>query len=363
MQLNSAPVLQVITDVDRRGAQVAAMELQEALTERGRTVHTVALAPARMTARLDLPVLGPSRFAPKTLRDLRRQVRTAGAVVGCGSSTLPACALATVGSGVPFVYRSIGDLAYWANTPGRRVRVRFALRRAARVVALWQGAATALSERFGVPAERVRVIPNGVSAQRFAPVDTAARPAARRKLGLNPALPTLAVLGALSREKNVGAAIRILADLPDCQLVIAGDGQERSHLEALAETHAPGRVRFLGVVDEPADVFAAADLLVMPSRSEGMPAALIEAGFAGLPAVATDVGGVRDVVLSGQTGELVLPGDEMHLARAVCLALTNERTYGIAAREHCLANFEIGVVAAAWERLLDEVVAPGIPGG
>lgn len=320
-------------------------------------MRTVALAPGRLGSRLNVPVLGPSRFAGRTLRTLRREIGAAEAVIACGSSTLPACTVAGMASGVPLVYRSIGDLRFWAGAGARRTRVRLALRRATAVVALWQGAATALSTDFGIPAERVRVIPNGVSARRFPPVDTAARPEARRRLGLDPSRPTLAVLGALSPEKNVDAAIQALDHLPDCQLVVAGDGTERVRLEALAGHRAPDRVHFLGVVDDPAEVFAAANLLLLPSRSEGMPAALIEAGLSGLPCVATDVGGVRDAVLSGKTGEVVPRDDPQQLAAAVHRALTRERSYGGAARRHCLARFDVEVVAASWERLLDEVLA------
>lgn len=349
-------ILQVVSDADRRGAQVAAADVQEALTKRGWQFRTVALQPGRLDARLDVPVLGPRRFAAETLRALRAETREAGVVIGCGSSTLPACALASLGTGVPFVYRSIGDLPYWTRTRAKRIRVRAELRRTARVVALWQGAADVLPREFGVAPQHVVVIPNGVSGTRFPPVDRSRRPEARRRLDIAADRPTLVVLGALSPEKDVGAAIRVLPALPDCQLVVAGDGPERAPLERLAEEVAPGRVLFTGVVEEPATVFAAADVLVLTSRSEGMPAALIEAGLSGLPCVATDVGGVRDVVRPGETGEVVPPGDRSALADAVRSALDRAESYGAAARRHCLARFEMDVVADAWEELLTRLV-------
>lgn len=348
-------VLQVITDADRRGAQVAAIDLHEALAKRGRVVRTVALAPGRATARLDVPVLGPSRFASRTLRTLRGEMLRANTVVACGSSTLPACTLAGTASGVPLIYRSIGDLPFWTQSVARRARVRFELGRSAAVVALWRAAGLALTERFRVPRNRVHVIPNGVPALRFPIVHPEERTSARRRLDLDPTRPTLAALGALTPEKDVGLAIAALKDLPDCQLLIAGDGPERSRLEAIASQHAPRRVRFIGVTENPGEVYAATDVLLLPSRSEGMPAVVIEAGLSGIPVVATDVGGVGDVVRPGRTGELVPEGDASQFVRAIRRALDRGDVYGPAARRHCLAHFEIAVVADRWEQLLREV--------
>src|SRR5215469_13707106 len=134
-----ATVLQVITDTDRRGAQVFAMDLHAALTRRGDRVRTVALAPGR-TGGLDVPVLGRRRLSLGTLRRLTTEARSAQVLVAHGSTTLPACAVVSAFSRTPFVYRQISDSLYWARSAGRRWRVRVELTRAARTVALWPGA-------------------------------------------------------------------------------------------------------------------------------------------------------------------------------------------------------------------------------
>ena len=136
-------VLQVVTDNDRRGAQVFACELQRALAEPGWQIETVALAPGRVGG-LDIPTLGRSRHSLGTIRALRRKSRHADVVVAHGSTTLPVTALATFGLSCPFVYRQISDSLYWAPTRGHRARVRVGLMRAASVVALWDGAARTL---------------------------------------------------------------------------------------------------------------------------------------------------------------------------------------------------------------------------
>ncbi|HEX2027366.1 MAG TPA: glycosyltransferase family 4 protein [Nitriliruptorales bacterium] len=345
-------ILQVITDTDRRGAQVFGRDLHGALTALGWRVRTVALSPGSHPDPLDVPVLGDRPLAPTTLGRLRREASDAQLIIAHGSTTLPACGLGTAGLATPFVYRNIGDPCFWANTPGRRLRVRILLQRARAVAALWPGAARALTRSFGVQAGRVRVIPNGVPVERFPPVEPGERPRARGRLGLRPDAATAVYVGALTDEKDVGTAIRAVPLLRGWQLLVVGEGPLRSSLQHLADRVAPGHVRFSGPTRTPHEAFAAADVVLLPSRTEGLPAVLIEAGMSGLPAVATDVGGVREVVLAGRTGELVPPGDPRRFARAVRTVLQHADRYGQAARRHCVARFELQVVATAWDDFL-----------
>jgi glycosyltransferase involved in cell wall biosynthesis len=136
--------------------------------------------------------------------------------------------------------------------------------------------------------------------------------------------------------------------------VLAGDGPERPPLEALAASAAPGRVRFLGATDEPETVLAAADLLALSSDSEGVPGVLIEAGLAGVPVVATDVGWIRDVVRHGETGLLVPPGDPALFAAALRKALGERDAFGQAARAHCVAEFDMERVTDKWQQLIED---------
>src|SRR5262245_36518288 len=106
-------VLQVVTDTDRRGAQVFATDLHRALLDLGDEVETVALAPGAVGG-LDLPVVGPTRRSLRTIRAVRERGADADVVVAHGSTTLPVCAIATLGSGTRFVYRQISDLRFWA---------------------------------------------------------------------------------------------------------------------------------------------------------------------------------------------------------------------------------------------------------
>ena len=107
-----------------------------------------------------------------------------------------------------------------------------------------------------------------------------------------------------------------------------------------------------GCCPVPAEALAAADVVVSCSRTEGMPGVLIEAGLSGRPAVATDVGGVAQIVRDGETGLLVAARRRGGPAAALARALPERDRLGASARAHCLATFEIGPVADGWAALL-----------
>lgn len=347
-------LLNVLTSNQRRGAETFAYELNQVLTGRGLRSAAVALASGRGSV-LPVPALGRRRYSPRVLWRLRRRTADARVVIAHGSSTLFACAAATAGKGVPFVYVNIGDPRHWSGTPLRRTRVALLLRRAAAVAAISPRARDILIDQYGLEPPRVVVIPNGRSSATFRPATADERAAARTELGLSEDEPVIVCAGALTTEKRVDVAIRAVAEIADATLLVAGDGAERPRLTNLAAAVAPGRVRFLGTLAAVTGVLAAADVFVLSSDSEGVPGALLEAGLAGVPAAATDVGFVRDVVIAGRTGELARPDRPRELADAIRAVLANHAKYGAAAREHCLANFEINVVADRWETLLAAV--------
>jgi glycosyltransferase involved in cell wall biosynthesis len=347
-------VLQVVTDDDRRGAQVFAVDLHNALVARGYGVRTVALARGAVGG-LDVDVIGPTRMHLATLRRLRGLIDESDVVVGHGSTTLPACALAGLGSRVPFVYRQISDSLYWANTSLRRLQVRWSLRRASRVVALWQGAADVLTDHFGVAAERIDCIANGVPVTRFPAATERCVKQARIALGIDQNGPVVAYVGALVHEKGVDIAIDAIGRLPHATLLIVGDGSDRSSLERQAAAGS-GRVRFVGALRDARGAYQAADVVVLPSRGgDSMPAVLIEAGLTGVPTVSTPVAAIPEIVANGRTGTLVESGDPDATAAAVQAILADNqwrRSLGRCARERCVERFSIDTVANAWSRTL-----------
>jgi glycosyltransferase involved in cell wall biosynthesis len=351
-------ILQVVTDTDRRGAQVFATDLDWALTRRGRCVRTVALAEGAIGG-LSLPVLGRRRLSWQTLAALRREVAGHSIAIAHGSSTLPACAAATIATSVPFVYRQISDSRFWAPGGLRRLRTTVWLHRASRVVALSRGSAETLRTHLGVRGDALRVIPNAVPSERFSPRSDE-QEAQRKAFGLDPTAPVVGVVGALVPEKGPDLAIEAIAALPGVQLLVVGDGPQRAGLEAQARRVAPERIVFAGHVADVRRVYAALDLIALPSRGgDSMPAVLIEAGLMEVPAVSTPVQAIPEIVRPGETGELVPVGDVAALAAAIRTILSSPArgtALGRAARERCLQHFSIDRVAGDWDELVTDVL-------
>jgi glycosyltransferase involved in cell wall biosynthesis len=163
----------------------------------------------------------------------------------------------------------------------------------------------------------------------------------------------------LRREKAhevlLDAAASLVPTHPSLQFLIVGDGPRRSELEARARAlKLGGHVSFLGHREDIPALLAAADLFVLPSRSEAFPNGAMEAMAAGLPVVANAVGGLLDLVESGRTGLLIQPDDRQALSAAIDgLVRTPERAaaLGSAAREAVAARYSFDRMVAAFEDL------------
>jgi len=166
-----------------------------------------------------------------------------------------------------------------------------------------------------VPGSKIRVLRNGVDLATFRPGD---RSAARRRLGIS--APMLLSVGNLIPLKGHDLAIEALRRLPEMQLVIVGDGPERSRLEQIAtRNQVAQRVRFLGRVahEALAEIYSAADATLLLSTNEGWANVLLESMACGTPVVATDTGGTPEVVGSPAVGQLVRERNAAAVAGAV----------------------------------------------
>jgi glycosyltransferase involved in cell wall biosynthesis len=211
---------------------------------------------------------------------------------------------------------------------------------------------------LGLDAGRIIHIPNGIEVPPGVAGDADARRRARQGLGLAEGR-TVRVIGRLS-EKNIDVLIEawpaVLAACPDARLVLVGDGgtfrsvepQLRARVQALG---LQGVVRFTGRVDDAERYLAGADCFVLPSRTEGMSNALLEAMAAGVPVVATDVPGNALLIDDGRDGVLVPPGDRGALACGIVQVLQDParaRSLADAARRKAAARFAMPVVGAAY---------------
>jgi glycosyltransferase involved in cell wall biosynthesis len=175
---------------------------------------------------------------------------------------------------------------------------------------------------YHVAPERLRVVPNGLEIQRFRDLPEGTRERVRAALGVGQGTPVLGLYGRFYPVKGQKLMLqmmpRIVAARPDVLLLLAGDGPDRAECESLVDRLGlRERVRFLGHRDDIPDLLAACDLFLMPSQTEGLPLAAIEALAMGRPVVGFDVGGVPEVVDDGQTGYLVPYGDQQGFVAAV----------------------------------------------
>lgn len=352
-----ARILHLISSNARRGAEVFAVELGEHLRSAGHEVRVVAIEPSATGETLPTEVAGLRRFDPRGLMAVARAARWADLVVGFGASSLLTGAAAARLAGTPFVYRNIGDPAVWGRVRGANLRIGLPLRSAATVVALFPAAAESLESYYRLDRSRIRQIPRGVPAGRFRPADPEERALARKRLGLDPTLSWLGYVGALSPEKDPELALGVLEQLDDSVgLVIAGDGPMRATLEQAAQPFGE-RVVMLGSVNDVTTVFSAIDTLVLTSRTEGIPGVVIEAGMSAVPTVATDVGGVAQVIDDGQTGRVVPLDDAAGFAAAVAEVLAQATTMGERAATKCNVEYSMATVGAAWEQVVIDSTA------
>jgi len=236
---------------------------------------------------------------------------------------------------------------------GRFVK-RWTIPRADRLIVGSRDEAEMLARRYHVPAERLALILTPIDTATFRPLE---RAAACRAAGLDPARRHILFVGRLDPVKRVSALIRAFGPLaqahPATDLVIVGEGPDRRALERLAAESAPGRVRFTGWVEGAsglAPLYNAAECLVLPSLREGFPTVVGEAMACGTPVLASRVGGVGELVIEGETGWLLPPGDDHALGAGLASVLLHpERVASLRPRARQVAEARVApaVVAAA----------------
>jgi glycosyltransferase involved in cell wall biosynthesis len=248
--------------------------------------------------------------------------------------------------------RQIGDRLSWFQSAAQAA----AFRMCDRVVCNSLAAAERLTQR-GLSKRRIVVIPNGLPAAAFEPSPEA--------LPRQPGLVRIAYVARMNDlVKNhrgfLRAAAKLASRIPSIEFVLVGDGPLRSGLEELASSLGLGaRARFLGERHDMAAILASIDISVLFSESESMPNVVLEGMAAGVPVVASRVGGNPEVVQDGTTGLLVKQGDEEELVEA--LATLVERPdlrieYGQRGKKLAQEKFRMDRIACQYEELYNSLL-------
>lgn len=247
--------------------------------------------------------------------------------------------------GIPFTIKARGgDIHHWGTQAGCAPQVLEAADEAAGLLAV-SSALKADMVALGMDAGKIRVHYTGLDQSRFLPRDRAVEKA---KLGISG--PLILSVGALIPRKGQDLLIAALPALPDAMLMLAGKGESESDFRALAtELGVADRVAFLGSVphDDLPALFAAADVMALVSASEGLANAWVEALACGTPIIASDVGGIRELVKTPAAGRIVARTPEA-VAEAVRDILTNPPT-----RDAVAAN----VSAFSWDENARQLAA------
>ena len=254
---------------------------------------------------------------------------------------------------LPHVITMHGGMGF-ADRGRRRTALRWAARGSRAFVAVSRPGAEALETSLSLPSGRCLVVENGIAPEAPSAADL------RRELGLPGNALVLLAIGNLYAVKGHDVLLKALGGIGPAlagrpwRLLIAGRGEEESALRATAARAgiAPW-VSLLGLRADVADLLAAADLFVMPSRSEGLPLALLEAMFAGKAIVASRVGGIPNAV-GGDGAVLVPPDDPGALAEGLERVAADEglrAALGRSAAEAARSRYTVAAMADTYERL------------
>jgi glycosyltransferase involved in cell wall biosynthesis len=352
-------IVHVLSSYGVGGQERVALDLAAGQAERGHAVSVISLAgePDGPLATEFLAagvavhrVARKPRLDPALVVKLARLVRSLGADVVHTHNPLPLTygAPAARLAGARCIHTKHGKNP---GTPAERVLRRAAARLVGAFVAVSETTAEQARAQRDCAPRKLTVIPNGIRLGRYQP-DAALRSAVRAELGIPAGAWVVGTVGRLDEFKNQALLVRALLPRvgPDYRLVIVGDGPARDDV-----ARAAGGSPWIALTGRRMDVerlLPAFDVFALPSKSEGLPLVVPEAMAAGLPVVATAVGGLPDVVDDGATGLLVAVEEAPFAAALGALAADRgrARAMGARAREVALARYSA-------DRMLDDYLA------
>lgn len=377
--MSAITVLQLVTELNVGGAERVVASLSTQLSKRGYNVMVACLFDAGKVADemiaagvpvVNLGMRGKSDF--RVLYRLFRLLRNEGIHI-LHSHLFHADLLASILgriANIPIIIATrhsadiYGKRREWVNSWARCL--------CDAVVAVSREVRDAELQWSRIRPSQVVVIPNGVEIQAYTGIDQTKVATLLDELNIPPNVPVLGTIASFKEYKGhtylIDATVRILEEFPDLKVLLVGDGPLRTQLEkeveALSLTHS---IIFTGIRHDVREVLSFLDLFVLPSSSEGLPMAILEAMAAGRPVVATRVGGVPEAVVDGVTGFLVPPRDPAALAEAIACLLRDHdlrRVMAQAARERVAQYFSVERMVEQTQNLYEQLlVEKGLVGG
>jgi glycosyltransferase involved in cell wall biosynthesis len=361
-------ILQIVQKPQRRGAEVFAFQLNQELGRQGHETRLIYLYPHEDAVRLPLnegdrelignpdhPFEKIPGINPFLLRRLLRALDEfkPEVVQANGARTVKYAAFASYfcrDASWRLIYRNIGNPSDWLH--GWHYRTfyqKLVMPRLHGVVGVSRKTLQAVQDYYGLSVP-MKNIPRAVDPKCLVP--SSSRDAVRFQTKTPADAPVLIFVGSLTPEKRLDRLLRLTQQvrlqMPKLHLWLIGSGPLESTLRKQAHFLGIGEsVRFLGAQSNVADYLNAADLFVLTSDTEGIPGVILEAGLLGLAVVATNVGGVPECVLDGDTGVLVDRQDEQRLADVVCGLLhdpARRLKLGEKAKSWIEANFTIAKI-------------------
>ncbi len=339
-------VMVVTASNRRRGAEVFASQLGPGLSDCGWEVDLVSLEGSEDRVAIDSEVLADDlkgRFDLRTAGALRKRVadRAPDVILAMGGSTLRYCVFAK--GGTPLVYFAIGEPHYWIRS-SRALRInRFLLRRTDWILAVSHMTASQLEEMEPNVKGSVSVAYTGVSL-------TGGDPTPPSQVGLR-----VLMVGSLSDEKDPLLGIESVLEVEGAVLRLVGTGPlEPAIREKVAALEIGDRVELVGAVEEVEEHYQWADVLLLTSRTEGLPGVIIEAAAHGVPAVGVQVGGVAEAIADGG---IVVDRERASIARALYQLEQDPALVarlGSSARERVRREFSLEKAIDTFDRALRE---------
>lgn len=368
-------VLQLVTRNETRGAEIFAAQLAEQLVTRGHPTVQAALFTQRagctaiqfeQVQNTELSSKTQGRFRWEVLRNLGALLRSfqPDVVQANGFHALKYAALHRKlhGARWPLIYRNISLASGWVRSSYQRKWGAWLCKSVDFVTSVSEKSAADFAACYSIPASRITTIRRGVDIP-DEPDKVRQREILCQLTGWNPTSPIIGHVGGFTEEKNhhllLDAFRQILDTVPDTKLATVGDGPLRSEIEHRIAQEFAGAAQSLGHRHDVRTLAAAFDVLLLPSKIEGVPGVVLEAAARMVPAVCSDVGGIREATLHEKTGLIVPTNDAASLASSTIRLLRESGVrlkMGFAAREHIRENYSMSRAVDEFEELFAKLI-------